>query len=107
MALSYHIGVASVIAILAVFMAARANGFYSDQYYIKRFAGIMVLLTGLQIILGLAALIATLLHVPEQPYTVIETLLPTAHQAAGAALLAITVGLHLWMWRETGDDWAR
>ena len=107
MALSYHITVASAIAILAVFIAARANGFYSDQRNIKRFAGIMVLLTGLQIILGLAALIATLLHVPEQPYTVIETLLPTAHQAAGAALLAVTVGLHLWMWRETGNERTR
>jgi heme a synthase len=103
-ALSYHIGVASVIAMIAVFMAARANGFDTSQWCIRRFGMAMAMITGLQIVLGFAALLATMLHTAGEPFTVVETLLPTAHQAAGAVLLAVTVGMHLWMWRETVDD---
>jgi cytochrome c oxidase assembly protein subunit 15 len=102
MALTYHIILASLIAILAVVISARVNGSQSEQTQpfgsLLRINGLaLVLITSLQILLGLAALIATLLHTPGNPYTAIETLLPTAHQAAGAILFAVSTALFLWL----------
>lgn len=103
MGLTYHILVASIVVMLAITITVRANAFYSGQHLIQRFGRWLSVVSGLQILLGLGALIATLLHVQGEPYAAWETLIPTSHQAVGAILFSVSVGLWTWLWCETAS----
>lgn len=104
MGVVYHIVVASIVVLLAIGITVRTNSFYVRQRFIQQFGVWLSIISGLQIILGLGALIATLMHVQGEPFTAWETLIPTLHQGAGAGLFALSVGLWTWLWCETSPS---
>jgi cytochrome c oxidase assembly protein subunit 15 len=94
-----HLGFAAVVLTLAFVGGLRAWALYRGQRIITRLGGVMLILLGLQALLGLAALIAVLLRTDE-PYPA-EIILATAHQANGALLFATSGQLVIWVRRLT------
>jgi hypothetical protein len=59
----------------------------------------LISVTCVQVFLGIAALAVTMGHATVGSPTTLEVTITTAHQATGAALLAISVTLMLWTQR--------
>jgi cytochrome c oxidase assembly protein subunit 15 len=98
-ALTLHTTVAVLVVLLAVGVGVRAWGLYRHVPLLRRLGCGLLLLAGLQLALGVAALIVTgnnsVLRRPTAP----DVALTTAHQVVGAALLACTVMLLVWNYR--------
>lgn len=95
-ALSVHITVAVLVALAAVGAGARAWGLYEHHPPLPRLGLVLLALTGLQLALGVAALIVTGDDAPSRPPRALDAAITTAHQVVGAALLAAAVLLVLW-----------
>jgi cytochrome c oxidase assembly protein subunit 15 len=94
-AMVIHISMAVFVTVIAVAVGLRSWGLY-DERLIQRFGLTLILLTGLQVLLGVGALIATGATAFVRPPPAPEVVLATAHQVVGAVLLGWAVMLLLW-----------
>lgn len=104
--LFYHIGLAVIVILSALLIGIRAWGGATKATIVQRLGLTLTVMTLIQLGLGLAALIVTgalkgeltppSLYGQSAP-PVHEVLTTTAHQAAGAVLLALAVALALWL----------
>jgi cytochrome c oxidase assembly protein subunit 15 len=97
--LMLHIVSAFVVAALTIAAGLRAWGFYPNESTLKRAGLTVVFATGAQLALGFCAWIvsgAATTGSLSLPWKVVVT---TFHQGTGAALLAATVTLRLWLTR--------
>ena len=94
-----HISLATVVILLAAMVGGRAWGLYRSSWPVEFLGKVLISLASVQVFLGIAALAVTQgLAVVGAP-TTLEVTITTAHQATGAALLALSVTLHLWTQR--------
>jgi cytochrome c oxidase assembly protein subunit 15 len=98
-----HVTMGFLVTTLAVAAGARAWGLYGEHVLFRRFGPGLLLATGLQLVLGLGALLATGEAARSLPPWIPVTV-RTAHQANGAVVLAIAVGLLLWSVRLLGPE---
>jgi cytochrome c oxidase assembly protein subunit 15 len=91
-----HAVFAGVVALVVFAAAIRAWGLNVDQPILLRAGRLLMILIVLQLVLGIAALIARSLAGTTQPRPLGDVLFTTAHQVTGAVLLATTVALMLW-----------
>ena len=91
-----HISVAVVVLLLALFSGARAWGLNPDQPILKRIGLALLCVVGLQVLLGVCAVIALGGGGPLEHPDMVQAMVTTAHQTAGAVLLAIAVLLAVW-----------
>ncbi|MEX0742641.1 MAG: hypothetical protein WD079_07565, partial [Phycisphaeraceae bacterium] len=107
-----HIAVAALLTVLAVAVGVRAWGLYGQrEVAMKRMGITLLVLVGLQVLLGISALIVTSVWpTVEASPPMMRVLVTTAHQMNGAALLAaatITMLLNFRVLRaEPGWRWA-
>jgi len=95
-ALVVHVTLAVLVALIAVAAGVRAWGLYPDVALLRRLGSALMLLVLLQVALGIAALIVTGNDAPDNPPTLGDAIVTTAHQVGGAALLALSIMLTLW-----------
>jgi cytochrome c oxidase assembly protein subunit 15 len=98
-ALHLHLTVAVIVVLLAVAVGVRAWGIHHDTLPLRRLGKGLLLLTGIQLALGIAALIVTGNDAPGRRPTALDVAVTTAHQVIGAAVLAWAVMLLLWNYR--------
>lgn len=91
-----HIVVAMLVTGVLVFVGGRAWARYRDLPCLPRLGQALIGLVGLQLLLGIAALIAVLLRGKAASIPLSEVALTTAHQATGALLLALAA--LAWVW---------
>ncbi len=94
-----HICLATIVILLAVMVGGRAWGLYPGAWPIELLGKVLISLSSVQVFLGIAALAVTQGKATVGSPTTIEVTITTAHQATGAALLALSVVLHLWTQR--------
>jgi heme A synthase len=103
-----HVAVAILVIVWAVLAGARAWGFYGRGYSVLRRFGLgLIAMAGLQAVLGFLSLVVTGLRFDVQAWpspTTTEVVLTTAHQTAGAVMLAAAAGLALWIRRDPIAD---
>jgi cytochrome c oxidase assembly protein subunit 15 len=92
-----HILMAATVAMIAVATGFRAWGLYGDVMPVRRTGVAVMLMVCMQLLLGVIAL--AMRSAPSQDPTVPGAFLTTAHQANGAALLAVAAVLWVWVWR--------
>jgi hypothetical protein len=91
-----HISLAAVVTMLAVIAGARAWGMYHGTWPVQLLGQTVIGVVSVQIALGIAALALTQGRAIVGSPTALEVTIATAHQATGAALLALSVALALW-----------
>jgi cytochrome c oxidase assembly protein subunit 15 len=91
-----HITLAAFVAIMAIAVGARAWGLHHGQWPVQRLGQLLMGLVGIQVALGIAALAVTQGRAVVGSPTTVEVTIATAHQAAGAGLLALAVLLAAW-----------
>ena len=91
-----HISVAVVVLLLGLFSGARAWGLNPDQPILKRIGLALLCVVGLQVLLGVCAVIALGGGGPLKHPDMVQAVVTTAHQTTGAVLLAIAVLLAVW-----------
>jgi cytochrome c oxidase assembly protein subunit 15 len=91
-----HISLAVVVILVSGFAGFRAWGLYPDIKVLKKVGIVLLVLAGLQLVLGFAALIFAWGEPNHRARDAFATLIITLHQAVGALLLA-TVTLQ-WIW---------
>jgi cytochrome c oxidase assembly protein subunit 15 len=89
-----HLTLAALVACLGFVVGLRAWAKHPDQPMLRRFGAAMLGLLGLQLLLGISALIAVLAR-RDGPY-VAEVAITTAHQANGAIVLVVSAQLAVW-----------
>jgi len=98
-ALHIHLTVAVVVLLLGVTVGVRAWGLYGHVPILPRLGRMFLILAGLQLALGVAALVATGNDAVQRKPQVVDVIVTTAHQVIGAALLAWAVMLLIWNYR--------
>ena len=101
-----HICLATVVILLAVMVGGRAWGLYRSCWPVENLGKLLISLASVQVFLGIAALAVTQGKATVGSPTTIEVTITTAHQATGAALLALSVTLHYWSQRLFKQDTA-
>jgi heme A synthase len=91
-----HISLAAVVTMLAVIAGARAWGMYHGTWPVQLLGQTVIGVVSVQVALGIAALALTQGRAIVGSPTALEVTIATAHQATGAALLALSVALALW-----------
>lgn len=91
-----HISLAAVVTMLAVMAGARAWGMYHGNWPVQQLGQAVIGVVSVQVALGIAALAVTQGRAIVGSPTALEVTIATAHQATGAALLALSVALALW-----------
>ena len=91
-----HITLAAIVTVVAIVVGARAWGLYNGCWPVQRLGQLLMSLVGVQVALGIAALAVTQGRAVVGHPTTLEVTLATAHQAAGAGLLALAVLLAAW-----------
>jgi heme A synthase len=94
-----HITLAAFVAVLAVITGARAWGLYHGSWPVQRLGQLAIIVVGVQVTLGIAALAVTQGQAVVGNPTALEVTITTAHQATGAALLTLAVLLLVWTGR--------
>lgn len=95
-----HVTFGVLVGVLALACGLRLLGLYQDAL-LQRMGVALLVVTAIQIVLGVAALVVTGALVYRKPPPPIEVVLATAHQVIGAILLAWSVLLILWHRRLT------
>lgn len=98
-ALHLHITVAVLVVLLSIAVGVRAWGLYPGVPPLRRLGSRLLLLVGVQVALGLAALVVSGNDAPDRRPTALDVAVTTAHQVIGAAVLAWAVMLLLWNYR--------
>ncbi len=94
--LHLHLTLAVAVIMLAIAVGVRVWGMAVEVPVLPKLGRALTLLTGAQIVLGIAALIAVGATAGVTPRPALDVVLTTAHQAVGAGLLALAVMLALW-----------
>jgi hypothetical protein len=94
-----HISLAALIVMLAVIAGARAWGLYHGSWPVQRLGQALIGVVSIQVTLGIAALAVTQGRAVVGSPSTLEVTIATAHQATGAALLALAVTLYIWTQR--------
>jgi len=94
-----HISLAAVVVMLAVIAGARAWGLYQGAWPVQRLGQALIGVVSIQVTLGIAALAVTQGRAIVGSPSTLEVTIATAHQATGAALLALSVTLYIWTQR--------
>jgi heme A synthase len=94
-----HICLAAVVVLLAVMVGGRAWGLYRDSQPVAYLGKLLITFSCVQVFLGITALAVTQGRAIVGSPTTLEVTITTLHQATGAALLALSVALHLWTTR--------
>lgn len=94
-----HICLATVVVLLAAMVGGRAWGLYRDSWPVEFLGKLLISVIGVQVFLGIAALAVTQGLARVGSPTTLEVTITTAHQATGAALLVLSIALHLWTQR--------
>jgi cytochrome c oxidase assembly protein subunit 15 len=94
-----HLTLAAIVTVLAAMAGLRAWAKYPEDAVLRRHGVALLCLIGVQLLLGLAALIAVLAARGADPRPAYEVVLATAHQANGAIVLATSVLLAAWVRR--------
>ncbi len=97
--LTIHITGAVVVLLLALFCGARAWGTHPDSSILSRLGVWLLIVVTLQVLLGIGAVFAIGGQGPLRHPDFFQAMATTAHQVAGAILLAIAVLLALWTLR--------
>jgi cytochrome c oxidase assembly protein subunit 15 len=98
-ALHAHITVAVVVALLAIAVGVRAWGLYPHVSVLRRLGLALLLLLGVQVAAGVAALLVTGDDSVKQAAAVFDVIVTTVHQTVGAAILGLSVALMLCTYR--------
>lgn len=111
MSLLAHVSIAAVVALVCLAAAVRAWGCHSEVAAVRRCGAALMALIGLQVTLGLVALVfrtppvgasptaealAAGAPLPVEPAPAIIT---TIHQSTAAVILVVAVVLAVWTWR--------
>jgi cytochrome c oxidase assembly protein subunit 15 len=99
-----HITLAAFVAVLAVVTGARAWGLYPGRRPVEGLGRALIIVVGVQLALGIAALAVTQGQAIVGNPTALEITITTAHQATGAALLTLAVLLLVWTGRLFRQD---
>jgi len=91
-----HISLAAVVVMIAVVAGARAWGLYVGVRPLQTLGRLLMSGVAVQVTLGIAALAVTQGQAIVGAPSTLEVTIATAHQATGAALLALSVALLLW-----------
>jgi cytochrome c oxidase assembly protein subunit 15 len=94
-----HITGAVLVTVFALMSGIRAWGLYGDVPALRRTGVLLLVLLGVQIVLGLAALVAAGMTQDLATRPVWDVVLTTAHQAVGALVLGCAVALTLLCFR--------
>jgi len=94
-----HISVAVVVILATGFAGFRAWGLYGDVRVLKKVGLVLLILAGIQLALGFAALVFRGLETDHRTRSAVATLVITTHQAVGALLLATAALLVVWVRR--------
>jgi heme A synthase len=91
-----HIGMATIVLVLAVATGARAAGLPQRQPLLVRLGKAVLWVVSLQVVLGIVALTVRGLAAGVTPVPAYKVILTTLHQATGALLLGVAVLLAVW-----------
>ena len=94
-----HVGLAVIVLLLISVFAVRVWGLYVDVPPLPRLATALLAIAGVQLMFGIAALIAIMFEAQGQSSANVQVALTTVHQTFGAILLAMTGTLLLWHYR--------
>jgi heme A synthase len=94
--LGLHVIMAVIVAAGAIFVGGRAWGTYRHVPVVPRLGGWLIILIGLQFLLGIAALVAIMVRGDRPEVPLLEVALTTAHQMTGALILANAALLAAW-----------
>lgn len=94
-AMNSHISVGIITFVLAILVGLRAWGAYPSIRIIKNLGRAIMLVVGVQLLLGLFALVAVLTRRSVEP-SIGEVVVTSLHQATGALLLALAALLLAW-----------
>ena len=94
-----HILLALFVLIASAMAGFRAIATFKDNGIIRKCGHACVHSTGLQFVLGIAALVVLLLGKDDETNSASEVILATAHQANGALVLGAGALLFLWVRR--------
>ncbi|QOJ17345.1 MAG: hypothetical protein HRU76_07045 [Phycisphaeraceae bacterium] len=94
--LHLHIVVAVVALTLILFLGVRAWGMYRHQPRVHKNGQGLMHAVGMQILLGIVAMVAVLSRGADEPIPWWEVLITTMHQALGAAMLALATLHAIW-----------
>ncbi len=98
-ALTIHLTFAVIVTMATVAVGARAWGLHRDVPALRRVGQALLVLIAVQLALGIGALIVTGDDATHQRARPIDVVVTTAHQIAGAALLAGAVFATMWSHR--------
>lgn len=98
-ALHLHITVAVIVVLAALAVGVRSWGLYRTRPVLRRLGLGLLILTGVQLALGVAALVVTGDDAEDHRPKAIDVAITTAHQVIGAALLALATLLLVWNYR--------
>ena len=102
--LVWHLTLAGFVALSAFVLGVRVWGLYPDESPLRGFGAALLVVTGVQILLGFGSLVTIVpmgdSHTLQSP---LQVMVATSHQAVGAILLAAAVSLFLWLQWETGE----
>ena len=94
--LLFHITMATIVAGTALFAGMRAWGEHRGQPVIPHLGRGLMVLVGLQLVLGVLALWGTSLTETGRSPHLVDVVFTTAHQTTGAVILTVSVMLMLW-----------
>ncbi len=100
--LHIHITLAVVVILAAITLGVRLWGIYTASPFLQRTGTALISVASLQLLLGIAALIATGASAGMLPQPAYSYIIATLHQTVGAALLALTVFAAVWINRLAG-----
>jgi cytochrome c oxidase assembly protein subunit 15 len=94
-----HVSLAVIALALVAVFAVRSWGVYEKEPVLPKLGLLVVAVAGVQLALGIAALVVIMFEAQGQSSPTVQALITTLHQTAGALLLAGTTSLLLWHYR--------
>lgn len=94
--LTLHIVMAMVVILMAMSVSGRVWGHFEQIPVLRRVSGSLLLLAGLQLLLGTAATVTIFMPRPEGSTPLAEVIFTTVHQANGALLLGLATLQLVW-----------
>ncbi len=94
-----HISMACVVFVVAMLAGLRAWGFQDRHPALRRAGAALMVVTGIQLLLGLGAVAAVGAAPGAASAGTLRALLATPHQVTGAVLLGLAAGLAAWTMR--------
>lgn len=94
--LMVHISMAGIVVLAILNAGVRAWGLYAQQPRLQRLGRTLMILAGVQVLLGVSALVVVSMSKDMSPKPWWDAIVTTSHQIVGAIILATAVALMLW-----------